>query len=166
VNLAGEISASACTLTRPFRGTFIDKNGLAPKVRIDFGYWYLYLTSEFRWGFSESEQAVAQRVNVVLVDDIDGSDADETVTFAVDGTEYEIDLSSANAAGLRDALAPYVGHARRTGGRRRRGGSRGGNSRSAVTAAEIRAWARDNGWDVPDRGRVAAEVREAYEAAH
>ena len=109
---------------------------------------------------------MAQRVNVVLVDDLDGSDADETVTFALDGTEYEIDLSSENAAKLRDALGVWVGHARRTGGRRRRGAAGRSNGRSEATPAEIREWARNNGWDVPDRGRVASEVREAYEAAH
>lgn len=108
---------------------------------------------------------MAQRVNVVLIDDIDGADADETVTFGIDGTEYEIDLSSRNAAKLRDALALYVGHGRRTGGRRKRGSARS-SVKSAATPAEIREWARNNGWDVPDRGRVASEVREAYEAAH
>ena len=104
---------------------------------------------------------MAQRVNVILVDDLDGTDADETVTFGLDGTAYEIDLSSANAAKLRDALSLSVGHSRRVGGRRKRGAGK-----SAATPAEIRAWARNNGWDVPDRGRVASEVREAYEAAH
>jgi hypothetical protein len=109
---------------------------------------------------------MAQRVNVVLVDDIDGSEAEETVTFGIDGTDYEIDLSSGNAAKLRDALAVYVGHGRRTGGRRRRAAAGRNGSRGAATAAEIREWARNNGWDVPDRGRVATEVREAYESAH
>jgi hypothetical protein len=111
---------------------------------------------------------MAQRVNVVLVDDIDGTDAVETVGFALDGVDYEIDLSDEHAAELREAISLYVGHARRTGGRRRsarkvasNGSSDGGGSASA---AEIRAWARDNGWDVPERGRVSAEVREAYAA--
>jgi hypothetical protein len=113
---------------------------------------------------------MAQRVNVILVDDIDGSDAAETVTFGLDGVQYEIDLSTGNADKFRDLLAPYVGHARRSGGRRRSSGgggrSNGSASRSGASAADIRAWARDNGWDVPDRGRVSAEVREAYDAAH
>ncbi len=108
---------------------------------------------------------MAQRVNVVLVDDIDGSDAEETVTFGIDGTDYEIDLNAANAAKLREAVALYVGHGRRTGGRRRRGAPRN-SAAAAATPAEIREWARNNGWDVPDRGRVAQEVREAYESAH
>jgi len=104
---------------------------------------------------------MAQQVNIVLVDDIDGSPAEETVSFALDGKDYEIDLNAKNAAKLRDALAPFVGHARR--GARRRGRSAAGNGPSP---ADIRAWARDNGFNVPDRGRVSSEVREAYLAAH
>lgn len=104
---------------------------------------------------------MAQKVNIVLVDDIDGSAAAETVSFALDGKEYEIDLSAKNASKLRDAFAPYVGHARRSGGRRR--GARGA---AGPSPADIRAWARDNGFNVPDRGRVSSEVREAYVAAH
>ena len=106
---------------------------------------------------------MAQRVNVILVDDIDGNDADETVRFSVDGVSYEIDLTSQHAEELRHALALFIGHARKVGGRRtkvQRPQSEG------VSAADIRAWARENGWDVPDRGRVSAEVREAYAAAH
>jgi hypothetical protein len=116
---------------------------------------------------------MAQRVNVVLVDDIDGSEAAETVTFGLDGAQYEIDLSADNADKLREALAPYVGHGRRAGGRRRSSGGSGrsSGSRSAAasggpSAADVRAWARENGWDVPERGRVSSEVREAYDAAH
>jgi hypothetical protein len=103
---------------------------------------------------------MAQQVNIVLVDDIDGSAADETVSFALDGKEYEIDLSTKNAGKLRDAVAPYVGHARKAAGRRRGGRANG------PSPADIRAWARDNGFNVPDRGRVSAEVRDAYFAAH
>ena len=105
---------------------------------------------------------MAQQVNIVLVDDIDGTPADETVSFALDGKDYEIDLSADNAAKLRDAIAPYLGHARRAGGRRR--GGRG--AANGPSPADIRAWARENGFDVPDRGRVSSEVREAYLAAH
>ena len=110
---------------------------------------------------------MAQRVNVVLVDDVDGSEASETVKFGLDGADYEIDLSAENAGKLREALALYLGHARRTGGRRRAGGQAAPASRDAEgpSAAEIRAWARENGWDVPERGRVSAEVREAFMAA-
>jgi hypothetical protein len=112
---------------------------------------------------------MAQRVNVVLVDDIDGTDASETVSFALDGVDYEIDLSDSHAAQLREAVSLYIGHGRRTGGRRK-GGKRssGGSSAdtSSTSAADIRAWARENGWDVPERGRVSADVREAYVAAN
>ena len=112
---------------------------------------------------------MAQKVNIVLIDDIDQTDAEETVTFGLDGKEYAIDLNAKNASALRDALAPYVGHARPViGGRRRR--SPGSSTKSAAgggtAASEIRAWARDNGFDVPERGRVSAEVRDAYAAAH
>ena len=108
---------------------------------------------------------MAQRVHVVLVDDIDGSDAGETVTFGLDGSTYEIDLNEKNAAALREALAPYVGHARRSGGSRR-GKKSAAAATSGPSAAEVREWARENGWDVPDRGRVSADVRQAYDAAH
>jgi hypothetical protein len=112
---------------------------------------------------------MAQRVNIVLEDDLDGSDADETVTFALDGTTYEIDLSAANAAKLRDALAPYVGHARRAGGRRatpRAGGGRSSRAAGKRDLGDVREWARANGHKVSDRGRISAEVQAAYDKAH
>ena len=115
---------------------------------------------------------MAQKVNIVLVDDIDQSDAEETVSFGLDGKEYAIDLNDANAAALRDALAPYVAHARPvSGGRGRRAGASTSSRSNAASsggpaAAEVRAWARENGHEVPERGRVSAEVREAYAAAH
>jgi hypothetical protein len=111
---------------------------------------------------------MAQRVNVVLVDDIDGTDAAETVSFALDGVDYEIDLSDGHATELREALSLYVGHGRRTGGRRKNGkrASSGSADASGTSAADIRAWARENGWDVPERGRVSSDVREAYVAAN
>jgi hypothetical protein len=112
---------------------------------------------------------MAQRVNVVLVDDIDGSDAVETVTFGLDGVTYDIDLSEAHASEFRKALAPYIGHGRKASGPRRGAKAATRSSKSAAggtSAAEIRTWARANGWDVPDRGRVSAEVRGAYAAAH
>lgn len=119
---------------------------------------------------------MAQKVQVILVDDFDGGDADETVTFALDGASYEIDLSTDNAAALREAFAPYVGAARRVGGRSggsgrsgRRAASRP-SGRSAASGsgstAEIREWARQNGLPVNERGRISASVLEAYEAAH
>ena len=110
---------------------------------------------------------MAQKVQVLLVDDIDGGTADETVTFGLDGVGYEIDLTTANAAQLRDALAPWVGHARKVGGRSSRATSTPTRSRSARGDAQaVRDWAKANGHKVSERGRISAEVKAAYEAAH
>jgi hypothetical protein len=114
---------------------------------------------------------VAQKVQILLVDDIDGAEASETVEFGLDGVTYEIDLSDTNARALRDQLAPYIAEGRKVSGRRRASGGRAsGRGRSGggteAPAAQIREWARANGYDVPDRGRVSAEVKEAYAAAH
>ena len=108
---------------------------------------------------------MAQKIHIVLEDDLDGSEATETVSFGLDGTSYEIDLNEKNAAALRDALAIYVGHGRKVGAAPRRG-RRSAASSAGPSAKEIRDWARANGHEVPDRGRVSAEVREAYAAAH
>jgi len=111
---------------------------------------------------------VAQKVQVVLTDDLDGGDAEETVQFALDGVSYEIDLSGANAEALREALAGYVGAARRVGGRsvRRAPAAKSRPASERVDLSDLRAWARDHGFQVSDRGRVSSEVRAAYEAAH
>ncbi|MDD7967388.1 histone-like nucleoid-structuring protein Lsr2 [Actinomycetospora lemnae] len=122
---------------------------------------------------------MAQKVVVSLVDDLDQSEADETVEFGIDGATYEIDLSEANASALRDKLADYVAHARRSGGRRRSsstgssssGGRRGGGGggRAAVDREQnqaIREWARKQGMTVSERGRIPSEVSEAYHKAH
>jgi hypothetical protein len=123
---------------------------------------------------------MAQKVQVILVDDVDGGEAAETVSFALDGVSYEIDVSDKNANALRDALSPWVGHARRVGGRssggRSRASSSGGSGRSRGSSggggggkhdlSEVRAWARENGYQVSDRGRVSSEVIAAYENAH
>ncbi|MDC5696391.1 Lsr2 family protein [Intrasporangium calvum] len=110
---------------------------------------------------------MAQRVEVVLIDDVDGGPADETVSFAIDGVSYEIDLSDKNASKLRDALAAWTGHARRSGGARggRRRGSSGGGAKRGDLAA-VREWARANGHQVSDRGRISAEIQAAYDKAH
>jgi GNAT superfamily N-acetyltransferase len=111
---------------------------------------------------------MAKKVQVLLVDDIDkSSPADETVSFSLDGVSYEIDLTSDNAAKLRDDLAVWIGHAERTGGRRSTGrpAAKGsGSGRKDVGA--IRAWARENGYSVNDRGRISAEIQAAYDKAH
>ncbi len=109
---------------------------------------------------------MAQKVQVVLVDDIDGGAADETITFSLDGVTYEIDLSSAHANELRDAMARWVGAGRRVGGRAQRAARRGSaSSRSRSTSTQIRDWGRENGYTVNERGRISAELREAYEKA-
>jgi Lsr2 len=115
---------------------------------------------------------MAQRVQIVLEDDLDGGVAAETVTFGLDGVSYEIDLSDKNAGKLRDEFATWIGHARRSGGRRaagRRSGSGSSNTSSASSRRDlsaVRAWARSNGHQVSDRGRVSAAVQEAYDKAH
>ena len=117
---------------------------------------------------------MAQKINVTLVDDIDGGEAAETVEFALDGTRYEIDLSAQNAQALRDALAQYVAAARRAGrgssapssSGGRRSGRRGSTSMDKSQVQHIRQWARDNGLKVSERGRISADILEKYQAAH
>lgn len=106
---------------------------------------------------------MARHTQVILVDDIDGDTADETIAFSLDGVDYQIDLSDDNAAALRDAMAAYVGSARRVG--RKRGGKAGAGRATGDTAA-IRAWAGENGIAVSKRGRISADVVAQYEAAH
>jgi len=110
---------------------------------------------------------MAQKVNIVLVDDLDGTEATETVSFGLDGTTYEIDLNDANAASLREALSGYVGHARKvTGGGRRTRRSSGGSSSSSSNTTDVREWAKAQGMEVSERGRISADVQQAYDAAH
>jgi Lsr2 len=109
---------------------------------------------------------MAQRVQYLLVDDIDGAEAAETVSFSLDGVSYEIDLTVANAKKLRNDLAGWVGNARRSGGRKssRRAGGSGGQRRGDLSA--VREWARKNGHQVSDRGRISAGILTAYDQAH
>src|SRR4029453_4060340 len=119
---------------------------------------------------------MAQQVNVKFVDDLDGSDAAATVSFGLDGTVYEIDLSDDNAAKLRDSLAVFV-DAARTSGRSATTGSRRAKKMTGSSGrrpqpldreqtAAIRAWARQNGHQVSDRGRISKTVFSAFQAAH
>ncbi|AZM90174.1 MULTISPECIES: histone-like nucleoid-structuring protein Lsr2 [Streptomyces] len=105
---------------------------------------------------------MAQRVVVTISDDIDGGEAAETVTFALDGKSYEIDLNAANAKKLRKSLAPFVA----AGRRRSRSGKAFKTTSIAPDPAVVRAWARSHGHDVPPRGRIPKTVYSAYEAAH
>ncbi|GAA4574554.1 histone-like nucleoid-structuring protein Lsr2 [Planotetraspora kaengkrachanensis] len=114
---------------------------------------------------------MAKHTQVILIDDLDGGEANETVAFAIDGTSYEIDLSDGNAKRLRDALSPFVGGARRAESGSTRGRRRGvsGSAQRAMSrekSAEIRAWAKSHGHPVSERGRIAASIVEAYDAAH
>jgi nucleoid-associated protein Lsr2 len=108
---------------------------------------------------------MAQQVQVLLVDDIDGGKAAETVSFSLDGVNYEIDLSAKNAAKLRDAFSQWVGHARRSGGRRSGGGRARSTRSSGGDLAAMREWGRKNGFTVSDRGRLSAELQAAYKKA-
>jgi hypothetical protein len=117
---------------------------------------------------------MAQRVQVLLVCDLHEAEVEgsETIAFGLDGSSYEIDVCDEHAAALRDSFAPYVGAARRAGrasvapAQRRggRGAARPGGDKNKV--ADIRDWARKNGHKVSERGRIAANVLQAYEAAH
>ena len=109
---------------------------------------------------------MAQKIQILLIDDLDGSEAEGTIRFGLDGTEYEIDLNAEHAQALRDALARYVRAARRAGGGARRP-ARGGRRASAggVDSTEVREWAKAQGIDVKDRGRVPAELVVKFKAA-
>ena len=110
---------------------------------------------------------MAKRVQVIHTDDIDGSDAAETIAFALDGINYSIDLSAGNAAKLRESLAPYIAAGeRQRGASNRRVPATGRRTGGGTAATAIRAWATEQGMQVSARGRVSAEVREAYERAH
>ncbi|MFF0624458.1 Lsr2 family protein [Streptomyces sp. NPDC004296] len=109
---------------------------------------------------------MAQKVQVLLVDDLDGGEANETVTFALDGKSYEIDLSGANADKLRESLADFVKAGRKTGGRSSGRGKTRAAAAGSPDTAKIRAWAKENGYNVNDRGRVPADIREAFEKAN
>ncbi|MFC4592084.1 histone-like nucleoid-structuring protein Lsr2 [Sphaerisporangium corydalis] len=109
---------------------------------------------------------MATQIQKLLIDDLDGGAAEQTVTFAIDGTGYEIDLSDENATRLREALTPFVSGARRAEGAPTRGRKRGGSQPTARDkSAEIRAWAKTQGLNVSERGRIAAHIVQQYEAA-
>lgn len=110
---------------------------------------------------------MGQRVHIVLTDDIDKTiEADETLTFGLDGVTYEIDLAAKHAQQLREALAPFVAAGRRVAGASKPKAPARRRATSGSNATEIREWARAQGRKVNERGRVPAEVRAAYEAAH
>ena len=106
---------------------------------------------------------MAQKVTVVLEDDLTGGPAEKTVRFAFEGTDYEIDLNAKNATAFGKQLAPYMEHARKAGraASRRPGRTAAGRHRSG----DIRAWAKEHGLAVSERGRIPASVMEQYHAA-
>ncbi|GAA1110579.1 Lsr2 family protein [Arthrobacter flavus] len=104
---------------------------------------------------------MAQKVKILLIDDLDGGEADETVRFGLDGVQYEIDLSKSHAKELRAAMSNYVAGARRSTQVKTRATTPGRNQE----AAQVREWARANGHNVSARGRVNSEIVEAYRAA-
>jgi hypothetical protein len=110
--------------------------------------------------------AMAQKVQTIFIDDLDGSQADGTVRFGLDGTDYEIDLNAEHAQQLRDALARYVGAARRVSGSGRRPSRTGRRPQAnGLNTTEVREWAKAQGIDVKDRGRVPAELIVKFKAA-
>jgi hypothetical protein len=127
----------------------------------------VYVGSNTRYG-STYGGTVAQQTVVQLIDDLNGEQADETVTFALDGVEYSIDLSKENADKLRNSMADFVAHARRAGGRKQRKGS----GKSTVKAGDkaqaqaIRDWARSQGHQISDRGRIPQGLVVQFQEAH
>lgn len=107
---------------------------------------------------------MAQRIQTLLIDDLDGGEAAGTVRFGLDGTEYEIDISAAHSDELRRALGQYLAHARRVGATAR-STPRSRRGVAAVDTAKVRKWAKGQGIEVKDRGRVPAGVVEQYKTA-
>jgi hypothetical protein len=114
---------------------------------------------------------MAQKVQIHLIDDLNGEEAHETVRFGLDGTEYEIDLTGDNAHNLRSTLSEYVEKARKanTSGRKSQGGQKNtstGSGRSREETQAIRQWAQDNGHNPSARGRITQSIIDAYNQAH
>jgi hypothetical protein len=108
---------------------------------------------------------VAKKVQTLFIDDIDGSEAEGTVQFGLDGTSYEIDLNTKHAEALRKSLARYVQASRKVPASRRPGRSRRSPGPDGVSNSEVRAWARSQGMDVKERGRIPAELVVKFKAA-
>jgi hypothetical protein len=108
---------------------------------------------------------MAQKIQTLFIDDIDGGEAEGTVRFALDGTEFEIDLNTKHSDELRSALSKYIPHARKVSGATRRSSGRSARKSGSADTTAIRAWARDQGIDIKERGRVPASVVDQYQAA-
>ena len=107
---------------------------------------------------------MAQQIQTLFIDDIDGGPAEGTVRFGLDGTDYEIDLSAAHNEELHKVLSGYVTHARKSAGTARRG-PRGRRPAGVLDTRKVREWAKGQGIDIKERGRVPAKVVEKYKAA-
>jgi hypothetical protein len=108
------------------------------------------------------EHCMAQKIQTLFIDDIDGGEAEGTVRFGLDGTDYEIDLSARHDEELRTILGTYIPHARKVSGAMRRPTGRAGRKPSTVDNVAVRTWARENGYDIKDRGRVPADLVAKY----
>jgi hypothetical protein len=108
---------------------------------------------------------MAQKVQIILEDDLTGGPAEETLRFSLEGVEYQIDLNKENADKLRKALSPFIAVGTKTNGRGRRPAGRPAAQRNNLTA-KVRAWAKEQGYDVSDRGRIHQDIFDKYEAAH
>ena len=110
---------------------------------------------------------MAQKVEVKLIDDLDGGQADETVTFSLDGTQYVIDLSGKNAKQLRGSFAKYIEAARKDKGVRQtgRGGRRAAAAPAGPDTSEVRSWAKEQGYGVSERGRVSKDLIAKFQEA-
>ncbi|RZT87494.1 Lsr2 protein [Pseudonocardia sediminis] len=109
---------------------------------------------------------MARVATVSLVDDLDGGEAAETVTFGLDGRQHAIDLSESNAAKLRDLLAPYIAAARKTGGPGRGNPTSRRSPTDRAGNRDLREWARAAGIEIGDRGRIPNDIQEAYQAGN
>jgi hypothetical protein len=105
---------------------------------------------------------MAQQIQTLFIDDIDGGEAAGTVRFALDGVDYEIDLSTEHTDALHTAIGKYIGHARKVGGTRRAARDAGRRNASAIDTHKVREWARAQGIEIKDRGRVPADVLTRY----
>jgi nucleoid-associated protein Lsr2 len=109
---------------------------------------------------------MAQKIQTLFVDDLDGGEAEGTVRFGLDGASYEIDLSTAHAEELRNVLAPYTRAGRKvTGAARRTGRGQGKAAANGFSTSEVRDWAKANGMEIKDRGRIPADVIAKFRAA-
>lgn len=109
---------------------------------------------------------MAQKVQIILEDDLTGGPADETVRFALEGVDYQVDLNKENADKLRAALQPFIEVGMKANSRGRRAPGRAAGQQRSNQTAKVRAWAKEQGFNVSDRGRIHQDIFDKYEAAH